>query len=105
MSVPVTVLAHFRAKPEHLADVQTALAELIAATRQEAGCLSYVLHVAQDDPTAFVMIERWASPEALKAHFAQPHTQAALARIPPWLAEDVRISRWTEVELTRPEPV
>ncbi len=99
MSSPLVVLAFFRAKPEHLAELRAALADLIRATRREPGCLRYDLHVAADDPTSFVLIEEWATPASLEAHMAQPHTQAALAKVPAWLAEEVRLSQWTALEL------
>lgn len=99
MSSPLVVLAFFRAKPEHLAELCAALADLIRATRREPGCLRYDLHVAADDPTSFVMIEQWATPAALEFHMAQPHTQAAFAKMSDWLAEKVQVSRWTVCEL------
>ncbi|MEM1317492.1 MAG: putative quinol monooxygenase [Pseudomonadota bacterium] len=45
----------------------------IAATRNEDGCDSYVLHRATDDESRFVFVERWRDRDALDAHFAQPH--------------------------------
>lgn len=99
MTSPIVVLAHFRVKPEFLDELKLALVALIRATRREPGCLQYNLHVAADDPTAFVLIEQWASPVSLEAHLAQPHTQTALKNLSGWLAEPVRISRWTMLEL------
>ncbi len=99
MSSPLVVLAYFRARPEHLAELRAALADLIRATRREPGCLRYDLHIAADDPTSFVLIEEWATQAALEAHMAQPHTQTALAKVPAWLAEQVRLSRWTPLGL------
>ncbi len=99
MSSPLVVLAFFRARPEHLAELRAALADLIRATRREPGCLRYDLHVAADDPTSFVLIEQWATQAALEAHLAQPHTRTALATVPAWLAEEVRLSQWTALQL------
>ncbi len=99
MSFPIVVLAFFRAKPEHLAELRAALAELIRATRLEPGCLRYDLQVSADDPTSFVLIEEWAAPVSLEAHLAQPHTRTALAKMSDWLAEKVQVSRWKVIEL------
>jgi Uncharacterized conserved protein len=41
-------------------------AELIAASKQEAGCLAYDLYEAVLSENAFVMIENWASLEAIR---------------------------------------
>ncbi|MGQ9898464.1 MAG: putative quinol monooxygenase [Acidobacteriota bacterium] len=104
MTSPIVVLAHFRAKSEYVAKLRALLTDLIRATRREPGCLQYDLHVATDDPTAFVLIEQWASPAALEAHLAQPHTQKALRTASEWLAEPVQVSRWTTVELDQLTP-
>ncbi len=47
--------------------------KVMAATREEPGCLEYTISADVDDPGRFVILERWASPEALEAHFATPH--------------------------------
>jgi len=62
------VLEHFRAN--------------MPAVHAEAGCIEYGPAVDADFPGAkygedtFVVIEKWESPEALKAHAASPHMAA-----------------------------
>ena len=56
--------------------------KVMAATREEEGCLEYTIAADLDDPARFVIVEQWASPAALEAHFATPHMaefQAAMA--------------------------
>jgi quinol monooxygenase YgiN len=44
-----------------------------AASRNEAGCISYRLYEATDLENEFVFVEEWQSDEALQLHFATPH--------------------------------
>ncbi len=43
----------------------------------ESGCLQYELKADQDDENQFVIIERWASAEALAAHAVSTHMAEA----------------------------
>lgn len=54
--------------------VLAALKKVQAASRQEAGCLTYDLHKSVDDDT-FVLYEKWASQEALESHVNSAHYQ------------------------------
>lgn len=53
------------------------------AVHAEDGCLLYAAHRSDD---ALVVIERWASPEALAAHAAGPAMQAIGTAIGPYVA-------------------
>jgi quinol monooxygenase YgiN len=63
--MPVIVVATITPKPEYRDDVLAALTDAVGQVHSEDGCELYALH-ADDD--RFVMIERWASPEALRTH-------------------------------------
>ncbi len=69
-------------------------AELLPTVRAERGCLYYAggvdvptAHNAQAAirPDVFVVIERWASPEALAAHAVAPHMQTWRERVRPYM--------------------
>jgi len=49
------------------------MAEMIALTKQENGCIAYDLYEAADGSDSVVMIELWESKEALDAHMASEH--------------------------------
>lgn len=59
--------------PSNHDDAIEAARNVMAATREEEGCLEYTIAADLDDPARFVIVERWASPDALEAHFATPH--------------------------------
>ncbi len=79
-----TVLEHFRAN--------------VPAVRAEQGCIEYGAAVDADPalpiqtkwgPDTFVVIEKWASLDALKAHAAAPHMAAYGAKTREMLASRV----------------
>lgn len=88
-----TVVVQAKAKPGKEAELEKAWRAIIGPTHQEPGCLKYVLHRAVDDPGVFISVERWSSKEAIDQHFAKPHTQALLSRVPDLVAgaPDVKI--------------
>jgi quinol monooxygenase YgiN len=76
----ITVIATFQAQPGKEAELKTALTNLVAPTRLEAGCLNYDLHVLSEDPGKFLFHENWASQAQLDAHLKSAQI-AALAPI------------------------
>jgi quinol monooxygenase YgiN len=77
--VSVVVVATITPLPEHTAEVIAAYAETIPLVHAEDGCELYALHQA---PDRLIMVEKWASREALSAH----STGAALAAMRPKIA-------------------
>jgi quinol monooxygenase YgiN len=64
--VAVVVVATITPQPEHADAVREAVLTAIPQVHEEDGCQRYALHEGQDG--RLVMIEQWASPEALAAH-------------------------------------
>jgi len=80
--VSVVVVATIIPLPEHRDEVIAAITATIPKVHAEDGCELYALHQAGD---RLVMIEKWASPEALRTHSRGP----ALAAMNPQLAGKV----------------
>lgn len=72
----VVVVAIAKAKPGHEDDILGILTPMVEATHQEPGNVKYTLNRGLQDPTTFVIVERWASQEDLDDHFKQPHMSA-----------------------------
>ena len=72
--VNVVVLA--RAKPGRGDEAAAAFQEVAVPTHAEEGCIVYALHRVANDPERLVLVERWASREALDQHLATPHLTA-----------------------------
>ena len=61
----VVVVATITPKPDQVEAVREAILAAVPKVHAEPGCELYALHEGKDH---FVMVERWESPEALKAH-------------------------------------
>jgi quinol monooxygenase YgiN len=61
----VVVVATIRPLPEHRDEVIAAFTEIIGLVHDEDGCELYTLNEA---PDRLIMVEKWASPEALAVH-------------------------------------
>jgi len=72
----ITVIARLTAKPGKLPDILAELPALVAVTRAEQGCLSYVPHVSPDQPDEMCFVEEWASRDAQEEHLATEHIKA-----------------------------
>ena len=91
------VVATIPAKPEAVDGIREALTTLVAATRQEEGCLSYDLYESASAPGVFVTVEEWTDQGALDAHMQTPHIAAAFGAAEGALAGDVAIHPLTPV--------
>jgi quinol monooxygenase YgiN len=77
MSLPLRAVVLIKTQPGRGVEQKAAFAALAPVVRAEPGCLRYDLHAVEDDPDRFVLIEEWASAEALQAHDDSPHMRAA----------------------------
>ena len=63
----VVVVATITPKPDQVDAVREAILAAVPKVHDEPGCELYAVHEGKG---SFVMVERWESPEALKAHGA-----------------------------------
>ena len=94
----IHVLAVITAKPGKREEVLGHFRANVPAVRAEKGCIEYGAAVDADPalsvqtkygPDAFVVIEKWESLDALKAHAVAPHMQAYGAKTKELLASRV----------------
>jgi quinol monooxygenase YgiN len=93
--MPVVVVATILPLPEHRAAVIDAIKETIEQVHAEDGCELYTLNEA---PDRLVMVEKWASQQALDTHAKGPN----LAALGPKLAGKVTAA--PEVVVLQPVP-
>lgn len=96
------VVATIQAKEGHADELAAILQGSLAAVRAEEGCLRYDLHRVRRRPDELVMVERWASKAALKAHGSAEHFRETSARLAPLIAEApvVRVLEAVDVAAT-----
>jgi quinol monooxygenase YgiN len=85
----IHVLAMITAKPGQRDKILEAFRANVPAVRAEDGCIEYGAAVDTEalgkfqthfGPDTFVVVEKWASVDALKAHAAAPHMAAYAAK-------------------------
>ena len=85
----IHVVAFITAVPGKRAELLAAFHDNVAAVRAEDGCIEYGAAVDAEGfgsfqtpigPDSFLVIEKWASPDALKAHGRAPHMVAYAAK-------------------------
>ena len=85
---PVAIVVRYQAAAGKGDEVAALLAQHVAASRAEPGCVDFVALRTTEDPDAFVLYEHYTSADAFEAHQASPHfTGIAVAQIRPLLAE------------------
>lgn len=90
-----------RIPPENLEAARPVMEQMIRASRAEDGCIDYAYAVDVLEPGLVRVTERWASREALAAHFKAAHMATWRAFFPELGITD-RSLRLYEAE---PEPV
>ena len=95
---PVHVLAIITAKSGQRADILAAFSANVPAVHAEDGCIEYgaatdtagvgAIQTEMGEDT-FVVIEKWASLDALKAHAASPHMAAYGAKTKEMIASRI----------------
>lgn len=94
----IHVVAIITAKPGMRENILRAFRANVPAVHAEQGCIEYGPAVDAEGiggfqtkfgPDTLVVIEKWESPEALKAHAAAPHMAAYAAKTKDWIASRV----------------
>ncbi len=62
--------------PADRAAALAAFADVVAASREEPGCIDYAFTPDPDDPGRVRVFEHWVSDAALTEHLTLPHVQA-----------------------------
>lgn len=85
MSQELRVIAHVKVHPEQIEALKEIWLGTLEATRAAPGVITYEVHQSTEDPTEFMALEIYESPEAFQAHLASPQTQSLLKKVGPLL--------------------
>jgi len=86
------VIAQYRVRAGEEGTVSEALRKMVAPTRAEQGNLDYQVFRDPNDPSLFVLFERYADEAAFDEHRATPHFATWLAgQVLPALDGRVRL--------------
>ena len=81
------VHVHIHLKPEYIDSFKQASLANAHASVQEAGIARFDVLQQQDDPTRFVLVEAYRTPEAPAAHKETKHYQTWRDAVAPMMAE------------------
>ena len=90
----VKILAHFHLKDGALPQVQALAEKLVAATRQEEGCLQYELLQEAGNDKHLIMQEAWSSQEALDAHSTSAHFTSIVPQLAALCAQPPQVIKY-----------
>ena len=90
----VVVVATITPKPDQVDAVREALLAAVPKVHAEPGCERYALHEGKGE---FVMVERWESPEAMKAHGSAEALSTLGGQLADKLAAALDVRRLTAV--------
>ena len=90
----LVIAGHIRIDPANRAAAVAAVSEVMAATREESGCISYTFSADLADEGLFHLFEEWESQEALDAHFKQPHMAKFQGAFGSFGVKGVKIQRY-----------
>ena len=87
------IIATVIPKPEHLADLEQALRQMVEVTRKEPGNLRYDLfrETREGKGPALHLYEIYVDRAAFDSHIASAHFQAFRAKVGGWLIEPPEI--------------
>jgi quinol monooxygenase YgiN len=86
-----TLIAYLHAKPEKRGELLRILEGFVKPTRSEAGCVSYHLHVSDNDPNFFVFYENWRTRKDLDEHLRMPYLADFWSKRLDFLTKDVEL--------------
>jgi quinol monooxygenase YgiN len=69
----ITVIAHYRTRPEAAQEVRALLAQHARASNAESGCIGFLAHQDSEDPARFALYETYDDDAAFAAHRRTNH--------------------------------
>lgn len=85
----ITVVAKIVARQDSVEAVKMELFKLIPPTRQENGCIEYILHQDNLDPAVFLFYETWENAAVIERHLSSDHYKAYAKALDGLLEEKV----------------
>lgn len=95
----VNLLVMIEVQPGKRAIQIEAFEKLRPLVLSEPGCIQYELFSDTEDENKFILVEKWASEEALAAHGKTEHMLAAGARNPSFRARPASVIKMNPVGL------
>ncbi|MCP3709967.1 antibiotic biosynthesis monooxygenase [Paraburkholderia sp. CNPSo 3274] len=95
----VYLFASITPKPEHVAEVEALMRDMVSHTRKEPGNMRYDLLCRADGAPGFYLYETYVDEAAVQAHRDSAHFVAYRAKIGAWVTEppEVKLLKGVDV--------
>ncbi|MDU0347963.1 putative quinol monooxygenase [Actinomyces sp. MRS3W] len=93
----IRIIATFTVRPDAVEEFTAKARELVAASRAEAGNVSYELLRAREDAATLTFLEAWADDAAIEAHNASPHFTTLIPQLIALSTSDPVIVQYEQV--------
>ncbi len=87
----VCVFAKITPKSEFLESSRNELMGMLDATRNEAGCLQFDIHISECGNYIF-LYEEWVNKASLENHHLEEHTKRVASKFEKWLAAPTEVT-------------
>ena len=96
------VVARIPGLAGRIAELRALLSDRAAVARREPGCLGYEVAELLDEPATFLVVETWASADAMRAHFGTAEHATYQQQIGELLARPSEVVLHDVATTTRP---
>ncbi len=93
----ITIVASCSVQPGSTEALKKLALDLVAASRNEAGNVSYDFFEDLSDPATFTFIEAWKDRAAIDSHNATPHFQDFVEKAGPLFAGPLSIGLYRQL--------
>jgi quinol monooxygenase YgiN len=90
----ILVTGTVRIRPERRQEAIELALWMSKQTESEPGCLGYRFFADLEDPSTILVLERWESDDALRAHFSTAHMAHFNAQLGAYLTESPTVVRY-----------
>ena len=90
----ITLAVIVEAKEGKEQELKKALMALVEPTRNEKGCIHYVLHTDPKDDSRFMFYENWENVELWNAHLNSAHIKAFGDKAGDLVANSLDVTNW-----------
>jgi quinol monooxygenase YgiN len=98
------VVARMSGLAGRAAELRQLLTDRAQVSRGEPGCLGYDVAELLDEPATFLVVETWASADAMRAHFGSPEHAVYQGAVGELLARPSEVVLHEVATTTRPAP-
>ena len=98
------VVARMAGLAGRAAELRKLLSARAEVARREPGCVDYEVAELLDEPAAFLVVETWASADAMREHFRSPAHATYQQQVGQLLARPSEVVLHDVATTTRPSP-